>query len=358
MLSYPGPGIVCFVRARIRLQLPWVHHPVLAAGWKVFSAVWWMVVRPLGYSWPGLLAAAGVGLLVYNLVFHYFLPIGQFAYAKSSDQGGICPWPRTLLAAFDNARLERMMGQRRRPMEVIEQDFWRPIEKVRSPKGDFWMRRGGLRFDAPALLAYLQAEHEWLADSFGEHAVRLNDIVVDVGAHVGVFTRVALDRGAAQVIALEPEPVNAECFRRNFKREVAEGRVLLVEKAAWSKAGTLPFALGASNSGTSSAVVEEPGATRIKVPADTIDHILEVLEIRKVHFIKMDIEGAEREALTGAIATLKRHRPRLMLDGYHRPDDSQVLPAIIHSANAGYRFTCGPCEMNGKKVVPHAIFFE
>ena len=260
-----------------------------------------MVVRPLGYSWPGLLAAAGVGLLVYNLVFHYFVPIGQFAYARSSDRGGVCPWPRTLLAAFDNARLERLMGQRRRHMEVVERDFWLPIEKVRSGKGDFWLRRGGLRFDAPGLLAYLQAEHEWLADSFSEHSVRLNDIVLDVGAHVGVFTRVALDRGAAKVIALEPEPVNAECFRRNFKREIGEGRVVLVEKAAWSKMGKLPFALGTSNSGTSSMVVEEPGATRIQVPADTIDHILEVLEIRKVHFVKMDIEGAEREALKGAL---------------------------------------------------------
>lgn len=325
---------------------------------KALSALWWMVVRPLGYSWPGLLAAAGVGLLVYNLVFHYFVPIGQFAYARSSDRSGVCPWPRTLLAAFDNARLERLMGQRRRHMEVTEQDFWRPIEKVRSMKGEFWLRRGGLRFDGPGLLSYLQAEHEWLAGSFSEHSVRLNDIVLDVGAHVGVFTRVALDRGAAKVIGLEPEPVNAECFRRNFKREMAEGRVVLVEKAAWSKNGMLPFALGTSNSGTGSMVVEEPGAARIQVPADTIDHILEVLEIPKVHFIKMDIEGAEREALKGAHMTLKRHRPRLMLDGYHRPDDSEVLPGIIRSANAGYRFTCGPCEMSGRKVVPHAIFFE
>ena len=47
----------------------------------------------------------------------------------------------------------------------------------------------------------------------------------------------------------------------------------------------------------------------------------------------MDIEGAERQALRGALATLRRDRPRLMIDSYHRPDDLAVLPPLIRTAH-------------------------
>ena len=62
--------------------------------------------------------------------------------------------------------------------------------------------------------------------------------------------------------------------------------------------------------------------------------MLRAVGVAKVDFIKMDIEGAERDALKGAAQTLKTYKPRLMLDMYHRPDDAVVLP---HGSVAGSR---------------------
>ena len=63
--------------------------------------------------------------------------------------------------------------------------------------------------------------------------MREGDVVIDVGADLGTFTRIALQRGARLVIAVEPDPVNAACFLRAFAKEIADGRVRLVEAAAW-----------------------------------------------------------------------------------------------------------------------------
>ena len=57
--------------------------------------------------------------------------------------------------------------------------------------------------------------------------VQKGDVVLDVGANIGAYTREALDEGASVVIAIEPGPENVACLRRNFKREIEEKRVIL-----------------------------------------------------------------------------------------------------------------------------------
>jgi hypothetical protein len=82
------------------------------------------------------------------------------------------------------------------------------------------------------------------------------------------------------------------------------------------------------------------------------------LKLNKVDFIKMDIEGAEREALAGANGILVKYHPRLMIDSYHLPDDVVVLPKIIHQAWPGYSQVCGGCEVEQGSMHPHVTFYE
>ena len=85
------------------------------------------------------------------------------------------------------------------------------------------------------MLAHNLAEQERRIYMAGSVNVNAGDTVLDCGANVGVFTRVALAAGAKQVVAIEPAPDNVACLRRNFASEIAAGRVIVYPKGVWDK---------------------------------------------------------------------------------------------------------------------------
>jgi hypothetical protein len=76
------------------------------------------------------------------------------------------------------------------------------------------------------------------------------------------------------------------------------------------------------------------GAEKIKII--TLDEFIHEQNLKKVDFIKADIEGAERDMLKGARGVLKEFAPKLALCTYHLPDDPEVLEALIKDANPAY----------------------
>jgi FkbM family methyltransferase len=189
-----------------------------------------------------------------------------------------------------------------------------------TPLGRFWgTEKDGRELDL------LTLEQE-VGDIYEHGAVSVHDsdVVIDVGAHLGTFTRIALRHGARLVVAVEPDPVNAACFERTFAPEIAAGRVRLVQAAAWHTPGLLTFEVG--------------GASQTGRVADS-QHargVADELKLDRVDFIKMDIEGAERHALAGARRILAMHKPRLAICIYHAPDDPDVVPRVVRTANAAY----------------------
>lgn len=199
-----------------------------------------------------------------------------------------------------------------------------------TPLGRFWgAEKDGRELD---LLTLEQAVGDIYEQ--GAVSVRDSDVVIDVGAHLGTFTRIALRHGARLVVAVEPDPVNAVCFARTFASEIEAGRVRLVQAAAWHSPGSLTFEVGgASQTGH---VAESQSAKGVTVRAVTLDGMTEELKLGRVDFIKMDIEGAERHALAGARRMLAVDKPRLAICIYHAPDDPDVVPRVVRNANASY----------------------
>ena len=64
----------------------------------------------------------------------------------------------------------------------------------------------------------------------------------------------------------------------------------------------------------------------------------EVFEDKSITFIKMDVEGAEYEALRGAEQTIRTQRPKLAISIYHKPEDILDLPQLLLSYQPEYRF--------------------
>ena len=103
----------------------------------------------------------------------------------------------------------------------------------RTEIGDFWARatdRAGLAFTI----------HEQNHQGIYEHniaRIRPGDVVIDAGAHLGIFTRNALLAGAELVVAVEPDPVNFQCLAKTYSTEVNRGTVMLVEAATVRPSG-------------------------------------------------------------------------------------------------------------------------
>jgi FkbM family methyltransferase len=281
--------------------------------------------------------------------------------AKAFGKKAPCPWSQLLVAPWAGHRFQRLQKSAQTEFSVEASDDVLGIELIRTRHRAFWIKKAGSQMDGPALLAFLMAEQEWLSSYAGDLGVRKGDVVVDVGAHIGTFGDEALRRGASKVIMIEPDPINAECIRRNFAAEIKDKTVVLIPEGAWSGPGAVRFHVGARNSGTGSFVRDEGNETEMVLPVRALDDILRSVGSPKVQFIKMDIEGAEREALKGASLTLALYQPRLLLDMYHLPDDNYVLPSIISKANAKYHSTCLVCAETGDQakagILPYATMF-
>jgi FkbM family methyltransferase len=74
-----------------------------------------------------------------------------------------------------------------------------------------------------------------------------------------------------------------------------------------------------------------------KVQITSLDNFANKQNLKKIDFIKADIEGAERDMLKGAKNVLKEFAPKLALCTYHLPDDPEVMEALIKEANPNYK---------------------
>ena len=291
--------------------------------------------------------------------YFYVLPVGlQTGWAislKLTDRATLCTWSRVLKFYTDLSRFDRMLRAAQSRVRVLERDVSSNLEKFSSSVGPFWVphEEGPQRG-----IGYLIAEHDWVAATSADQSVREGDIVIDVGAHIGVFTRKPLQLGAEQVVAIEPYPQNVECLRRNFAKEIESGRVVVVASGAWNEKATLALHIGDSSAWNS--FVHPMGADRLDVLVRSIDDILAELGLPSIDFIKIDVEGAEVEVVQGAAQILQTHKPRLMVDVHQGSSRWESLPAVIQDAQAGYQISCGPCqpsEGEDRHILPHVIFF-
>jgi FkbM family methyltransferase len=204
-----------------------------------------------------------------------------------------------------------------------------------TPLGYFWGSEKH-RNDLETVIREQSAGSEHVYER-GSVVIRRGYVVIDSGAHLGVFTRLALLRGAGRVIAFEPQADIVECFRRTFATEIAAGQVTIVAKAVWDQAGTLEFdGSGQSFHARGSADTRPTTSAALRMPSTTIDETVEALGLERVDFIKMDIEGAERQALRGARHTIARWKPNMAVCVYHRPDDPQAISAAVREARKDY----------------------
>jgi FkbM family methyltransferase len=87
------------------------------------------------------------------------------------------------------------------------------------------------------------------------------------------------------------------------------------------------------------------------LPTRTIDGLVNANEIKRIDFIKLDVEGSELAALQGAQNSLKRWRPKLAISLYHRPEDFFSLSLWLASLELGYSFFLDHHSIHNEETV-------
>jgi len=166
------------------------------------------------------------------------------------------------------------------------------------------------------------------------------DIVIDGGAFDAEST-ISLANyfdNNLQIHAFEPEDENIIKCKKTINEFRGNSTITLIPKGLWSSQTTLYFNSSNVIHGASCAVDSEGD---IQVPVIDIDGYCKGNKLDDVSYIKMDIEGAEYEALQGARDTIAKSTPKLAICLYHDFDDLWRLPRLIERINPNYDFYLG-----------------
>lgn len=144
---------------------------------------------------------------------------------------------------------------------------------------------------------FMDKGYEERYDQAFSNSLRPGDVVWDVGANVGYYTRIFLDRVGPQgkVIAFEPSPTNFNKLA-NTCSEVEN--VVLRQVALGKEDGTLPFSQGEDDLGATSRVGEYTGGDCL-VDVRAGAGLIQSGDVEPPNAIKIDTEGFELEVLEG-----------------------------------------------------------
>lgn len=173
---------------------------------------------------------------------------------------------------------------------------------------------------------------------FVEH-VKPGNTVLDIGAHVGYYSALSakLVGNTGTVFAFEPRPLNLSFLKRHR------------DLNGWNQITVHPLCVGATGgearfeSRTGSGTGHLANDGNLAVTVITLDDWHREGRLPKPDFIKVDVEGAERDVLTGAEALFASARPKLLLS-IHSLELNGWVRAFLARHNYRFHFVKGSSD--------------
>jgi FkbM family methyltransferase len=191
-------------------------------------------------------------------------------------------------------------------------------------------------------------EKQYFLDSL--YRIDDHEVFVDCGAYIGDTAEqlVHIHPSFRKIISIEADPQNFDRLTKwigTLDASVAS-RIRALNIAVGAKRGKLRF----QASGGDGARLASDGNVVVEcIPID------ELMAEAAPTFIKMDIEGAELDALEGARRSIQTHRPILSVCVYHKQDDLWRIPLFIDALVEDYHLFLRPHEVDGKELVCYAV---
>jgi FkbM family methyltransferase len=159
-------------------------------------------------------------------------------------------------------------------------------------------------------------------------APRAGDTVLDVGGFKGETAIVFADRVGPEgrVFAFEPVPASYHCMIENIRANGLEEIITAVNKGC-SSVSKGAQAVSSANGAPWSYISEGDGAVDVELVS--IDDFVRANGLKRVDFIKLDVEGFECDVLRGAKEVLHAHKPKLAVALYHKSSDLIEIPRLV-----------------------------
>lgn len=139
-----------------------------------------------------------------------------------------------------------------------------------------------------------------------------------------------------EYLLLEPALENVSYIEN--KRQIYPAKTTVLPLGLWSSKKSLYFSSPEQSGAHYNCAISVAGDIEIKVIG--LDELCAEFNFVP-NFIKMDIEGAEVEALKSSVKTIKKHSPKLAICLYHDLDDLWNIPAFLHGQNNQYKMYIG-----------------
>ena len=162
----------------------------------------------------------------------------------------------------------------------------------------------GIRLRSPRSAFYLLSKSECFIINEFKNSIRPGTLVLDIGAHVGIYTLLAARRAGPEgkVIAVEPDPDNLRLLDDNVRYNKFDRIVQVIPRAASNRSGTVQLFRGSRSMESSLHPLDEIKSV-ISVECIKLDQFVGE---EHVAVIKLDVEGHEIEALEGMEAAIRR----------------------------------------------------
>ncbi len=169
--------------------------------------------------------------------------------------------------------------------------------------------------------------------------IKEGDYVLDAGGCWGDTALYFANKvgNLGKVYSFEFSAKNLSIFKRNLSLNPKLDKIIeIIELPLWSSSNNYFFIY---ESGPNSQISLKPmKKVTSKIKTITIDDFIKFNNIKKLDFIKMDIEGAELNALPGAREVIIKFKPKLAISIYHNIEHFFKIPNFIKSLNLKYKF--------------------
>lgn len=174
----------------------------------------------------------------------------------------------------------------------------------------------------------------YLRDAYDKDVLKKDLTVIDIGAHIGLYTVLAAEKvgNTGKVIAIEPAPKNYQRLKENIAINNFSN-VVAVKMALSDHTGQEKLYLpsrSACNSLDLDLTSSQKNIPFIEVEVDKLDNLLNNLNIKEVDVIKIDAEGTEMPILMGAKNILKNNpNVKILVASYHYPNEVKEVQKFL-----------------------------